>query len=102
MSPNADAIESLEQSIQITLRRCEEQQKLKGLLIEYNDLKKRFLQETLSKAEVWHMVNLSEQARQLIEREHLEPMFSMEFIEELQVFSAFANKTSISIKGATP
>ena len=102
ISPNADALETLEQSLQSLQKRLEKQEKLKELLIEYNSLKKRFIQENISKSEAWRMVKISEEMCKLIEQEHLEPLFSMEFIEEIKVFSSFATKSSVVLKGKEP
>jgi hypothetical protein len=96
--PNADALESLEQTIECTGKKLEEQKKIKNLLLEFTDLKKRFIKETTTKNEAWRMVKLSSEMIKLIEREHLETLFTLEFLEELKVFSIFANKTSIVVK----
>lgn len=97
--PNADAVESLEQSIEATERRLEAQRKLKTLLTDYAALKKVFLQDNPSRTDAWRMVKTAEQACKLIEEAHLQPLFAAEFFEELKVFASYATKSSITLKG---
>jgi len=101
-APNADALESLEQSIACTQKTLESQKKLKELLFEYTALKKKFLKELSTKAEAWTMTNISLDMSKIIKQEHLEPLFPPEFLEELKVFSSFARKTSIVLKDQMP
>lgn len=95
---HVDALESLEHSIQATQKRVETQKKIKQLLAEYDALQQQFLEEVSSKNDIWRMVKISDEMYKLIESEHLQPLFSPEFLEELKVFSAFATKSTISLK----
>jgi hypothetical protein len=100
--PNADALESLERSIECTRNTLENQKKMHALLCEYTRLKKRFIKETSTKAEARQMVNISLEMSNMIEEGHLESLFNVEFLEELKVFSSFARKTSIVLKDEKP
>lgn len=93
-----DGVEVLEQSIERTQKILDVQQKLKVMLVNLKELKKRFVKEETTKEEAWKMVKISSQALRLIESEHLEHLFTVEFIEELKVLSSYAKKTSVGIK----
>jgi hypothetical protein len=93
-----DGVEALEQSIERAKKNLDSQQKLKEMLVNLKELKKRFVKEETSREEAWKMVQISSQVLRLIEREHLEHLFAVEFIEELKVLSSYAKKTSIGIK----
>jgi hypothetical protein len=93
-----DGVEALEQSIERTQKNIDIQQKLKEMLVNLKELKKRFVKEETSKEEAWKMVKISSNALQLIESEHLEHLFAVEFIEELKILSSYAKKTSVGIK----
>ncbi len=101
-APNADALESLEQSIECTRKTLERQKKLKEFLDEFTVLKKKFIKEISTKTEAWRMVKISLEMRKIIEEGHLEPLFTLEFLEELKVFSSFARKTSIVLGDQRP
>jgi ribosomal protein L28 len=93
-----NAVEVLEQSIERTQKNLETQKKIKDLLVELNSLKKRFVKNETSKEEAWRMVKVSANVLKLIENDHLEHLFSVEFLEELKVFSTYATKTSVGLK----
>jgi len=93
-----DAVETLEQSIERIQKNLEIQRKIKDLLIDLNALKKRFVKNETSKEEAWRMVKISSNVLRLIEDEHLEHLFTVEFLEELKVFSTFATKSSVGLK----
>ena len=100
--PNADALESLERSIECTKNTLENQKKLYALLREYTELKKKFLKETTTRVEARQMVNISLEMSKMIEEGHFESLFNIEFLEELKVFSSFARKTSVILKDQRP
>lgn len=100
--PNADALESLEQSIECTHKTLESQKKIRDLLFEYTTLKRRFVKETSTKAEAWQMVKISAEMNKIIEQEHLGALFALEFLEELKVFSSFARKTTVTLEEQRP
>ena len=93
-----DGVEALELSIERTQKNLDTQQKLKEMLVNLKELKKLFVKAETSKEEAWKMVKISSQALRLIESEHLEHLFAVEFIEELKVLSSYAKKTSVGIK----
>lgn len=94
----AGAIETLEQAIERTEKNLEAQKKIKKLLVELQELKKKFINNEASKEEAWRMVKRSAEILNLIEEMRLEPLFDLAFLEELKVFASYAKKTSVGLK----
>ncbi|MBI2742794.1 MAG: hypothetical protein HYX48_02630 [Chlamydiales bacterium] len=89
-----DESKAVDNLIDATLQKLDQQKELKRLMALFRDQEERFFRGDQSKEHSSKMVNTARQILDLIKKGHLEHLFSSEYMEELALFSSIAGRTT--------
>lgn len=91
-----DEIRIVERLIASTLTQIERERQLKELIVRFKKERDEFELGNQSKAHTGRMVRTARQVYERIASDHLEHLFSKEYLDELTFFSSIAGKTSVA------
>jgi hypothetical protein len=91
-----DEIEVISHLIEATGQRLTDEKLLKDLMVEFKGQRERFLKGEQSKAHTALMVKTARNILDMITQQHLNHLFSTDYLEELTVFSSVATKRSLA------
>ena len=89
-----DEVARIDHLIAATEEKLDQQKALRKLILLLHDQEEQFFKGDQSKAHAKKMVDSARQILEIIQKSHLEHLFSSEYLEELALFSSIAGKTS--------
>lgn len=87
-------VAAVDRLIGVTEQKLEAQKKLKDLMVAFEVHKERFSKGEQSKEHALRMVKSARQILEVITAEHMQHLFSSEYMDELVMFSSIAGKTT--------
>ncbi len=91
-----DEIKMIEQMIDATSRQLEMQKHLKEMILQFNQLRKEFIEGNQTKKHTASMVRTARQIYEIMMANHLDHLFAKDYLEELTFFSSIAGKNSVA------
>lgn len=91
-----DELKIIQRLIDGTTAQLEIQKQLKGMMLDFKNLREEFTQGNQTKSHTGRMVRMARQIYEVITAHHLEHLFAKDYLEELSFFSSIAGKTAIS------
>lgn len=85
-------LSKLDHLIEITTKNLETQKRLRDYLMDYKQLEKNYLKNPQDKTLLFRFVKTARQLLNTIKENHLEHIFSSEFMNELNLLSQITNK----------
>lgn len=89
-----DEVKTVDHLIEATAQKLEQQKELKALMLLFQQQEERFFRGDESKEHAAKMVRSARQILDLIQKAHLEHLFTSEYLEELALFSSIAGKNA--------
>lgn len=90
-----DEIKAIDQLIQTTAEQLEVQKHIRELMLQFQKLKEEFVQGKQTKSHTAQMVKTARQIYELITANHLEHLFTKDYLDELAFFSSIAGKGAV-------
>lgn len=94
-APQTTEIEIVEGLIKLSERNVETQKNLRTLLLDYQVANKNYVQNPEDKDALFKTAKLALKTSQIIQENHLEHLFTQEFMSELNLFAQIAKKMGI-------
>lgn len=88
-------IAMLDDLIEMTTQTLQNEQKLKSLILQYQQIQEEYIKNPKDKEQIVKMVRMADQILRKMEEAHLITQFDPDFISELAFFSKIANKKGI-------
>ena len=90
-----DPFVMLDRTMEATQKSLQAQRALRDQLQDYNQLMARYEQDSENKELLFKVIKSAHKTERLIEKSHLEYLFSAEFLSEISLFSKVAQKQGI-------